>query len=223
MRGTLLHFVLLAVLLAAAPAGTCAPKPADTVFDHPADAARLAKDLAPALAALKGALTVRGRYQQQKRLHEVPRPLKAEGSFLFMKGTGISWHTEQPFDSELVITGTDLFQRENGATTMHVSADQQPGVRIVAEVFFAVFALDFDALGKRFDLYSRPTGNHHWELGLRPKPGQGGTLKEITVGGGKDVDTVKLAETNGDLTELHLKGKASAAPATADEQARFKP
>lgn len=196
--------------------------PAQTVFDHPADSAQLARDLAPTLATVRNARTLRGRYVQQKRLHEVPRPLRAEGSFLFVRGLGIAWRTEVPFESELVITQSDIIQREGATTTLHVSAAQQPGIRVVAGIFNAVFALDFDALGAMFELYSRRNGDR-WELGLRPRAGQAGALRSVTVSGRKQVERVHFDEANGDMTDLDLKGQASAEAPSAEDQQRFKP
>lgn len=208
---------LLLCLVAAAPAA------AGDVFDHPADAAKFARDLKAATTTLRGAQVLRGRYEQQKALAGVPRPLRAEGTFLFVRSRGIAWLTTRPFESELVITPTDIVQREGGKVSLHLSAAQQPSVRMVADIFTAVFALDFDALAARFSLFSRkvPGG---WELGLRPRPGQGGALKQVVVSGHTQVERVRVSDTNGDETGIRLQQVVvSAAPPSPAELQRFSP
>lgn len=196
--------------------------PAEAVFGHPATPQGFAKDLHPATAALKDARTLRGSYTQDKRLAGLPHPLHAEGQFLFVRDLGIAWQTTLPFDSELVITGNDIIQRENGQVSMHLSAAQQPAVRVVAEIFSAVFALDFGRLSANFELYSRRIGRG-WELGLKPRGGTG-PLKQIVVSGGKQVERVRVSDANGDETDIRLRTKSISkdAPAPAD-LARFKP
>lgn len=209
--------LVLALLLAGGPAA------AGDVFDHPSDAAKFARDLGAATKGLAGAQTLSGRYEQQKQLAGVPRPLKAAGTFLFVRGRGIAWLTTEPFESELVITPTDIIQREGGKVSLHLSAARQPSVRMVAEIFTAVFALDFDALAARFALYSRkvPGG---WELGLRPRAGQGGALKQVVVGGNTQVDRVRVSDTNGDETGIRLlKTAVSPALPPPAELKRFSP
>lgn len=210
---------LLAALAAAGPAAGAT----DPVFDHPADRAQLERDLAPAIATLRAARVLRGAYAQEKRLHELPRPLLADGTFLFARGVGIAWRTVRPFESELVITDREIVQRDSGGVALRLSAEQQPGVRTVAGVFAAVFALDFDALQSLFDLYSRRSGAG-WELGLRPRPGMAGAIRQITVGGRQHVERVRLSDTRGDETDIRLRDTSvSAEDLSAEEQRRFNP
>lgn len=208
-----------AMLLVGAAA---AAPPADSVFDHRATAPEVARRLDAATRALAGARTLRGTYTQRKTLQGVPRPLLAGGTFLFVRDHGIAWRTEQPFESELVITATDIVQREGGRVSMRLSAAQQPAVRVIASLFAAVFALDFDALAERFDLYCRKAGAG-WELGLRPRVASG-ALKEIVVAGGAHVERVLVVDTNGDRTEIRLRDTVvAAATPPADELRRFAP
>jgi len=199
------------------------PAAADSVFDHPATAAQLEKDLAPAAATLRKARTLRGAYRQDKKLHEVPKPLVAEGTFLFARDVGILWRTATPFASELAITRDQIVQREGDGTTFRIAATQQPGVRTVAGIFFAVFALDFDALASQFELFSRPLqAPGSWELGLTPRAA-GGPVRDIVVTGRKQVDRVRMTGNDGDVTDIGLRdARASPDPLTADEQKLFR-
>jgi hypothetical protein len=195
---------------------------ADSVFDHPASSAQLEKDLAAATATLRNAQTLRGAYRQEKKLHEVPKPLVAEGTFLFAREVGILWRTVKPFVSELAITRDQVVQREADGSTFRLAAEQQPGVRTVAGIFFAVFALDFDALGSQFDLFSRKA-RAGWELGLKPRAA-GGPVRGIVVTGRAQVDRVRLDGNDGDVTDILLRdARASPAPPSTDELMSFRP
>ena len=216
-RGVVLVLVL-ALALAATPLHA-----ADSVFEHPATPAALAQQLGAATRSLQGAQTLRGGYVQRKTLQGVPKPLEAEGTFLFARGIGIAWRTIRPFESELVITPTDIIQRENGRVTLHLAAARQPSVRVVSDIFAAVFALDFEQLAARFELFSRGVKGG-WELGLRPRAGAGGALKQIVVGGQSQVQRVRVSDSNGDETDIRLRdATVSAAAPSADELQRFRP
>jgi hypothetical protein len=210
--------VLLA-LLSPPLAAAAAP----SVFDHPTTAPALAQQLSGATQGLKGAQTLRGGYTQLKHLAGVPKPLEASGTFLFVRGRGIAWRTTQPFESELIITSTDIIQREGGRVAMHLSAARQPSVRVVADIFSAVFALDFEALAARFELFGRRVGAG-WEVGLRPRAGGGAGPKQIVVSGRRQVERVRVADSNGDQTDIRLRDTTlSAAAPAADEMKRFDP
>jgi hypothetical protein len=207
---------------AASAATVASPKAAGSVFDHRATAADVTRALGDATRALQKAQTLRGNYTQSKTLQGVPKPLLAEGTFLFVRDRGIAWRTEKPFESELVITDSDIIQREGGRVSMRLSASQQPAVRVIAGIFASVFALDFAALEERFDLYCRKTAGG-WELGLRPR-GDSGALRQIVVSGRAQVERVRVADTHGDETDIRLRDTVVSAQApAADELGRFTP
>lgn len=194
--------LVLALCAGSAAAAPRAEATAGSVFDHPASAAQIEHDLKSVTATLREARSLRGGYVQKKTLREIPRPLVAEGRFLFAREFGIVWRTLTPFPADLVITPDAIIQRD-GATATRLSAEQQPGVRAVASVFFAVFALDFRALEPLFELHSRRT-RAGWELGLKPRPGTGDAVRRIVVSGRNHVQRVLLEDQAGDLTEIRL-------------------
>jgi len=186
------------------------------VFARPATVAELREALAPATQGLQDAQSLRGTYDQIKQLHELPRPLASSGRFLFLRDSGIAWTTVEPFASELVITRDHLIQRD-GDTTVDVSSAQQPAVQMVAEIFFAVFSLDFDALESLFDLYGGRNADGGWTLGLRPKQAAG-SITGIQIRGDAEVEQVLLSESSGDTTriDLHAVQISAQAPTAAD-------
>lgn len=190
------------------------------LFDQPANPDALLKTLEPVVSELRSAQTLRGHFTQRKFLPELPKPLVAEGSFLFVRDRGIVWRTLKPFPSELIITRDALIQRQ-GSQTLRIAADQQPAIQMVGRIFFAVFSLDLNALDALFRLYG--TGGNPWQLGLKPRQAEI-TLREIEIRGAAQVEEVLMRESGGDRTEIRIRETvASRQPASATDLAAFRP
>lgn len=193
---------------------------ASGVFDQPATPEALIKALGPVVTELRNAQTLRGSYTQRKFLPELPKPLVAEGSFLFVRDRGIVWRTLKPFPSELIITRDALIQRQGGQT-LRIAAEQQPAIQMVGRIFFAVFSLDLSALDALFKLYG--VGGNPWQLGLKPRQTEI-TLREVEIRGSAQVEHVLMRESGGDLTEICIRDTlASTQPPSATDLAAFKP
>lgn len=188
---------------------------AASLFDRPVPAAQLARELGPMTRELQSAQTLRGSYVQHKTLRELARPLRSEGTFLFVRDRGIVWRTRLPFASEMVVSGEALIQRQDGQVR-RIDAAAQPAVRLVGRIFMAVFALDFTELERLFELHGGLQADGTWALGLKPR--SGGALAQIEVRGAAQVQRVTLRESGGDLTDIELTGLVAdtTAPAAAD-------
>jgi hypothetical protein len=209
----------LALALAIVSAGAVA---ADDVFAHPATVAELQQLLKPAQAALADTQALRGRFEQRKFLSGIPQPLRSAGEFTFARDRGIWWHTVQPFESELVLTRAGIRERDASGGGSNLSAEQQPALRIVADVFLSLFALDPQRLTQSFQTYGRPAGPG-WVLGLAPRAGALATaIGRVTIRGATRVEQVVLEDRHGDRTELELidDGRGGG-PLSAAEAARF--
>jgi outer membrane lipoprotein-sorting protein len=209
---------LLALLLAAATAALPAEPAAVT---SAAQLATLTRDTARSLAR---AQAVRGTFSQQRHLAGLAKPLESDGRFLFARGTGIEWHTEKPFDSQFILTGNGMTQRDEGGDTLHVSVADQPALSVVSRVFFALFALDFDALSQDFTMTGLAgAGDASWQLRLAPKTAAlGSVFRQALVTGGATVKSVRLEDANGDVTEIALRDvQYDPQGLTADERRRF--
>jgi len=193
--------VVLALLVCAAPV-----RAADVdAFQHPTTGKALLETILAAPArTLADAHVLRGRFVHEKHLAEIPQPLKSQGEFTYVRGLGVHWHTKQPFDSEFVLTQEGILQRDEGTETLRLSAQEQPAVRVIADIFLALFTLDVTSLSASFDLYGKSQGER-WIVGLRPKTETIGTVfKEATIKGAKDVEQVVLSDAHGDRTVIRL-------------------
>lgn len=204
----------------------CAPAHADDVFDHPQTAEQLLKGpLAQPAAALRGAQVMRGKFVYKKYLKEIPQPLISRGDFVFVRELGIDWHTREPFDSDFVLTAQGITQRDDGKTTMQMSASAQPAVKIVANIFLALLSLDVSSLQSSFMLYGMQKGkpdNETWQVGLRPTvPAIAAVFKEAMVSGARQVEGLVLRDANGDRTEISFSEVQYAAGITANDRTLF--
>lgn len=192
-------------------------------FQHPTSGnALLNSTLAEPAKNLAKAKVLQGRFVHQKYLTEVSQPLIAHGEFTYARSLGVYWHTQQPFDSVFILTQRGITQRDEGAETLRMSADEQPAVRVIADIFLALFTLDVSSLSASFDLFGKSQGER-WIVGLRPKSATiGSVFKQATITGAKDVEQVVLVDAHGDRTVIELADiRYSAAEPGADVQALF--
>ena len=208
---------LLVLLLAAAAAALPAEPVAVT---SAAQLSRLTRDTARSLAR---AQVVRGAFVQQRHLAGLSKPLESDGRFLFARGTGIEWHTERPFDSQFILTEHGMTQRDEGGETLRISVADQPALTVVSRVFFALFALDFNALSQDFTMSATDTPGAPWQLTLKPKTAAlGSVFRQALVTGDATVKSVRLEDANGDVTEIALRDvQYDPKGLSADERRRF--
>jgi hypothetical protein len=229
LRGLLgllaLHVLAPAISPVAAESGTGATQARPSsppVFAHPTTPAQLAAITRPAATALANARVVRGRFVQRRYLAGLAKPLESSGSFLFAREAGIEWHTEKPFDSQFLLTGTRITQRDEGGVSLEIQAAEQPALAVVARVFFALFALDVDSLSQDFELYGQ-AGGAGWQLGLKPRAeALGSMFRQALVEGSGAVRHVTLEDGNGDRSEIEFQDVIfDRRGLTPDERRRF--
>lgn len=208
----------LAVLVLVPAAHTSAP-----VFDHPLTPPQLQTLIEPAAQELAKTPVLRGGFTQKKFLKDIPKPLQSSGSFIVARDQGIYWHTRLPFDSEFILTPDRMVQLDGGNTAVRLSTAQQPGLRVVGDIFFSIFALNPDALARNFKLFGKAGKRGFWLLGLRPSNSAlAGVISEALIGGGTHVQNVQLWDAHGDRTEIMMTvSKTNASALTPAEAALF--
>lgn len=193
------------------------------VFDHPANAEQLKQITAPAARELAKAPVLRGSFVQRKFLSGIPKPLKSSGNYVIARDQGIWWHTLLPFDSDFILTPNSMVQLDDGKISARLSADQQPGLRVVGDVFFSIFSLDPSGLAGNFEMFGQHGERDTWIMGLRPKSSAlRSVMSETVITGATRVDKVEFWDSHGDRTEITLSSSANAAPLSAEEAALFK-
>lgn len=182
----------------------------------------------PALAAVAARLarpaTLRGRFEQEKRLAGFRNPLRSSGDFLLVRGRGVAWDTTAPFASSAVLTPAKLSTRlPGGDTRVLVDAAASPATAAVTGLFLALVEGDLDALAARFDVVATaPAADGRWTLALRPRDDTlAKAIADIELSGREFVEIVRVREKAGDETVLRFLELTPAPPAAAAEVARF--
>ncbi len=166
---------------------------------------------------------LRGEFSQEKRVAGFRNPLRSNGRFLLVRDKGVVWSTTAPFPSETVITQDRILSRQrDGSRRVEVDGRQQPGLRSVNAMMFALMSGDMKALTSTFEVKAEPVARG-WKMTLVPRSRQvAQAFTSVRLSGDRYVREVELREANGDLTRLRFSGM-SESPATLsrDEAARF--
>jgi outer membrane lipoprotein-sorting protein len=172
---------------------------------------------------LKTPPVLKGEFEQTKTLKGFKNPLVSRGQFLVARGQGVWWHTQQPFESTLVVTKTRLFTRNaDGTASSLVDAQAEPGLQQVNALVFSLLAADPEALADKFTVLAQPVGANGWSLVLTPRDANlAKFLVRATLAGERDVQSVRIEEARGDATQIRFSHQAPSAALTADEAARF--
>ena len=221
----------LVVALAALPvlaAGTPASRGATAVAAAASTQATTAAKPATALAEVQRRIAqvpvLRGEFTQEKRLQGFRNPLKSQGRFLIARERGVLWSTLKPFPSDVVLTRDRILTRQaDGRSRVEVDARQQPALRSVNAMMFALMSGDVQALTARFNLQPTLLAHGGWRLVLTPKPGaMAQAFQRVTLEGDRYVRSVDIEEPSGDRTQLRFTGMVDLpARLTADEARRF--
>lgn len=172
---------------------------------------------------LADAPVLRGRFEQRKTLKGFKNPLVSRGDFLVAKERGVVWHTREPFESSLVVTRERLLSRQaDGRVDTKVEARDEPGLRAVNEMLFALMAADLQTLAARFRIEGELQGAAGWRLVLTPREAAlAQWLARVELEGERFVRSVKLAEAQGDASVIRFSEHAIAQSLSREEAARF--
>lgn len=200
------RMLLCAVLLAGAP------------LAHAADAA---VDAITASVARPNVL--RGQFTQEKQVTGFKNPLRSEGRFVVARQHGVIWTTLKPFPSELVVTADRILSRQrDGSSRVELDARQQPALRSVNAVMFALMSGDVQALSSQFNVQATRRAQG-WQLHLTPKSALlAKAFQSLTLHGDRYVRQVDIVEANNDRTRIHFSALSDAPERlNADEARRF--
>ena len=164
---------------------------------------------------------LRGSFRQVKTIKILKRPLRSSGEFLLAKDQGALWRTLKPSVSTVKVTSSEVAQIKDGKVGFRMGVEDQPALRMVTKVLFAVFAADVDELKRHFDITGESKAGR-WQAELKPKePLVAKVIPLIRMRGSKVLDAIQISEANGDLTAIDFAGVELDAKLRADESALF--
>lgn len=174
-------------------------------------------------ARLINAPIVRGNFEQKKTIQGFRNPLVSTGTFLVAQGKGVSWHTRKPFESMLTITRERMLSRQaDGQISARMEASDEPGLRAVNEMLFAVMAADLRALEQRFAITGELRGKNGWMLQLTPRDSMlAQWITRIGLSGDSVVRSVTLLEAQGDSSVITFTDTVTAQGLSTEDARRF--
>ncbi|EYC51160.1 hypothetical protein AZ34_08735 [Hylemonella gracilis str. Niagara R] len=187
-------------------------------------------DTAPLLARIRQRLqtapVLRGQFEQVKRVQGFKNPLVSRGEFLVARDHGIVWHTLRPFESTLVVTRDRLQNRQaDGSVSSQLDARDEPGLRAVNALLFALMAADLETLAQRFHIQGTvgdAADAQDWRISLRPRDAAlAQWLSRVELQGDRYLRGATLVEARGDESLIRFSAQATAERLSPAEVARF--
>lgn len=165
-------------------------------------AAYAAAPVAQIQAALTRPDIMCGRFDQNKLLVGIKKPLASNGRFCVVKDKGVLWRTLQPFPAALRLTRDEIVQMQGDRVAMRLDAKQEPVVKMINSVLFSLLSGDLSQLDQLFDMDGSIQGKQ-WKVALKARsPALAKAIGELTLEGNEYVRKVIIAEAGGDHTEI---------------------
>ncbi len=199
----LVMLVLLFTSAMAAESATAPPAPCadwDDRFQQPLTRTTVPEALRRILAVHQGH-GFTSRFAEVKHIALLRRPLRSTGLLIFIPRQGLYRQLKSPFQQELLITDSAIYQRHASGATEALTLAKLPAAKAFVEAFLAVFSGSWDTLHTHFHVYFSAYGAE-WQLGLKPAHTVMAKLIACLVLDGEREQLVALhvQETNGDIT-----------------------
>jgi len=172
---------------------------------------------------LADAPVLRGRFEQRRSVNGFKHPLVSRGDFVVARGRGVLWLTREPFESSIVVTRERLRTlRSDGGADTTLDARQEPGLRAVNEMLFALMSADLQALAREFRFDGEVPAQGGWRLRLTPRGAAlARWLAHIELEGERFVRVVRVQEAGGDASLIRFDEQTLATELTPAEGARL--
>lgn len=160
-----------------------------------------------------------GRFDQSKQLAGLKKPVASNGRFCVVSGKGVLWRTLQPFPSTLRLTRDEIVNYQGDRVAMRLDAQQEPTVRTINQVLFAMLAGDLSQLDKLFDVDGEADASH-WHVALKAKePALAKAIGAIALDGDSYVKNITINDASGDRTSIVFSTMQSGDGAMLPEEA----
>lgn len=163
-----------------------------------------------------------GRFDQTKQLVGLKRPVISSGRFCVVMEKGVLWRTMQPFPNTLRLTRDEIVQLQGERVALRLDAKQEPTVRMINSVLFALLAGDLGQLEKLFEVDGSVDKNS-WSVMLKARePALAKAVGAIALDGAEYVKNITINEASGDRTSIVFSAIQTGDGAmTLDEAALF--
>jgi hypothetical protein len=145
---------------------------------------------------------VQGQFVQQREVEGLPMPLSSSGRFLFWRGQGIYWSTEQPLRQSLTYRqDKTLLWGPEGEVPREL---RSPGDAQFRRILLNIFSFDRAFLETQFDAHWYVHGEA-WSLDLLPrKRSVQRALDQITLQGAVYIDQLTMTDAEGRVLRIEF-------------------
>ncbi len=163
---------------------------------------------------------LRADFVQEKQVAGFRNPLRSQGQFVLAQERGVIWRTLKPFPSDVVLTRDRILSRQaDGSVQVEVDGRQQPAMRAINAMMFALMSGDVQAMSASFEVRAELLPDNGWRLHLTPRsPMLAKAFASLQLEGDKYVRKVEIEEANHDRTRLTFDNFRLAPPLDADEE-----
>jgi hypothetical protein len=163
-----------------------------------------------------------GRFDQIKQLAGLTKPLASNGRFCVVADKGVLWRTLEPFRNTVRLTRDEIVQLHGDRVAMRLDAKQEPAVRMINNVLFALLQGDLGQIEKLFAIVGA-THDNNWRVTLKPhEPALAKAISSIALDGGAYVKNITISEASGDRSSIVFSEiQTGAAAISVDEAALF--
>lgn len=145
-----------------------------------------------------------GRFEQKKQLVGLKNAVNSSGRFCVVAGKGVLWRTLKPFSNTLRLSRDEIVELRGDQVALRLDAKNEPTVRLINTVLFALLAGDIGQLEKLFEI-DGAVQDKAWSITLKAlDPGLVKAIGSIALKGGVYVRSITIDEASGDRTSIDL-------------------
>jgi Outer membrane lipoprotein carrier protein LolA-like len=143
-----------------------------------------------------------GHFDQSKQLTGLKKPMMSNGRFCVVADKGVLWRTVRPFPNTVRLTRDEIVHLQGGRVTRRLDAKQEPAVRMINGVLFALLAGDLEPIENLFEVDGR-IHDTKWSVTLKARePGLAKIISGVALDGSAYVTNITISETSGDRTSI---------------------
>jgi hypothetical protein len=143
-----------------------------------------------------------GHFDQSKQLTGLKKPVVSNGRFCVVADKGVLWRTLQPFPNTVRLTRDEIVHLQGDRVATRLDAKQEPAVRMINSVLFALLAGDLGQIEKWF-LVDGAIHDNGWSVTLKARePALAKAISSVALDGGAYVKKITISEAGGDRTSI---------------------
>jgi hypothetical protein len=143
-----------------------------------------------------------GHFNQRKQLTGLKKPVVSNGRFCVVADKGVLWRTLQPFPNTVRLTRDEIVQLQGDRIATRLDAKQEPAVRMINSVLFALLAGNLGQIEKWFWVDGAIHDNG-WSVTLKSRePALAKAISSVALDGGAYVKNITISEAGGDHTRI---------------------